>query len=651
MEYKYLYSINSPADLRKLSVNELKTLAQELREFLIDTISKIGGHLGASLGAVELTLALHYVFDTPEDKLIWDVGHQGYIHKIITGRRDVFHSIRQYHGISGFLKRSESPYDVFGAGHASTSISAALGIATARDFMNKNFKVVAVIGDGAMTGGMAYEAMNNTGLLKKNLIVVLNDNRMSIAPNVWSISNYFTSITASGVYNRFKSNVWEITGKLDSVGDRIRRVAGRLETGMKAIVTPGMLFEALGFRYFGPFNGHNITQLVKTFREVKDLKGPLLVHVTTEKGKGYLPAEEDKQKLHGVVAFDKVTGAQFKKDGPPALTKVFGETLLEIAKQNKRVVGVTAAMPDGTGLNILQKELPDRFFDVGIAEQHAVTFCAGMATEGYIPIAAIYSTFLQRAFDQIIHDVALQHLHVVFVLDRGGLVGADGPTHHGAFDLAYLRLVPGMVVMAPKDENELRDMLLTAVNYKGGPIALRYPRGNAIGLPIKKMTEIPIGKGEILTEGSDVAILAVGIMVQHALKTIELLSKDGISAQVVNMRFIKPIDLDLLTQVAERFSNIVTIEDNTIKGGFGSAILESLQEIGKQRRVLNLGLPDAFVEHGSPQELYELVGLHPEGIASKVKAFLGRGELETLDNGNDQKGEVRSVGKNIFLHK
>ena len=622
MEYKYLYSINSPEDLRKLDLKELKIVAQELREFLIDTISKIGGHLGASLGSVELTLALHYVFNTPVDQIVWDVGHQGYIHKIITGRRDVFQTIRQFHGISGFLKRSESPYDVFGAGHASTSVSAAIGIATARDFMNEKFKVVAVIGDGAMTGGMAYEAMNNAGMLKKNLIVVLNDNRMSIAPNVWAVSNYFSSFTVTGAYNRLKSDVWDLTGKLDMVGDRIRKVAGRIETGMKAVFTPGMLFEALGFRYFGPFNGHNLPQLVKTFNELKDLKGPLLVHVTTEKGKGYLPAEEDDQRLHGVVAFDKVTGTQFKKNGPPALTKVFGEALVEIARENDRVVGITAAMPDGTGLNILQRELPEKFFDVGIAEQHAVTFCAGMATQGYVPVAAIYSTFLQRAFDQIIHDVALQHLHVVFVLDRGGLVGADGPTHHGAFDLTYLRLVPGMVIMAPKDENELRDMLLTAVNYKGGPIALRYPRASAIDAAVKEMNTIPLGKGEVLREGDDVAILAVGIMVQNSLKAAEQLEKEGIHARVVNMRFVKPIDTDLMEEVAEKYDNIVTVEDSSIIGGFGSAVLETLQEIGKPRRVLRIGLPDSFVEHGSPQQLYELVGLHPEGLADKVLHFL-----------------------------
>ncbi len=622
MAYKYLDSINSPEDLRSLKVNELKVLANELRDFLIDTVSKIGGHLGASLGSVELTLALHYVFNSPDDKIVWDVGHQGYIHKIITGRREVFETIRQFHGISGFLKRTESPYDVFGAGHASTSISAALGVATARDYMAEKFKVVAVIGDGAMTGGMAYEGMNNAGLLKKNLIVVLNDNRMSIAPNMWAISNYFSSLTVTGAYNKLKTNVWDLTGKLDSVGDRLRRVAGRLESGMKAVVTPGVLFEALGFRYFGPFNGHNVTQLVKTFREVKDLKGPILVHVTTEKGKGYLPAEEDKQRLHGVVAFDKVTGTQYKKDGPPALTKVFGEALVEIVRKNPKVVGVTAAMPDGTGLNILQKEFPDKFFDVGIAEQHAVTFCAGMATQGYIPVAAIYSTFLQRAFDQVIHDVAIQHLHVVFVLDRGGLVGADGPTHHGAFDLTYLRLVPGMVVMAPKDETELRDMLLTAINHTGGPIALRYPRGNALGFPLREMREVPIGRGEVARPGTDVAVLCVGNMVEHGIKAADILVSEDVHAEVVNMRFVKPIDIDLLAETAKRFDHIVTVEDNTVRGGFGSAVLEGLQEIGRPRRVLNIGLPDSFVEHGTPEQLYELIGLDPEGIARKVLAFM-----------------------------
>ncbi|MEK6570485.1 MAG: 1-deoxy-D-xylulose-5-phosphate synthase, partial [Bacteroidota bacterium] len=432
--YPYLSKINSPRDLRSLNVNELRFVCDELREFLIDTISKVGGHLGAGLGAVELTVALHYVFNTPEDKLVWDVGHQGYPHKILTGRRDVFNTIRQFKGISGFLRRAESEYDTFGAGHASTGLSAALGMAAARDFSGETHKVVAVVGDGAMTGGMAYEAMNNAGLLKKDIIVVLNDNAMSIAPNVWALSNYFTEVIAAPSYNKFKRNIWELTGKLDQLGDRIRRIAARLEEGVKAVVTPGILFEALGFRYFGPINGHSVTRLVKIFREVRDLKGPILIHVTTQKGKGYKPAEEDPQRLHGVSPFDKITGMSAKKaDGPPAYTKVFGKAVVELAKQNPKIVGITAAMPDGTGLDQLQKEMPERFFDVGIAEQHAVTFAAGLATQGYVPIAAIYSTFLQRAYDQIIHDVAVQSLHVVFALDRAGLVGADGPTHHGVF--------------------------------------------------------------------------------------------------------------------------------------------------------------------------------------------------------------------------
>jgi 1-deoxy-D-xylulose-5-phosphate synthase len=603
----------------------LRTLSRELRGYMVDVISKVGGHFGAGLGSVDLAIALHYVFNTPEDKIVWDVGHQAYPHKILTGRRDRLHTIRQFHGLSGFLKRSESEYDVFGAGHASTALSAALGVATARDYDNKDYKVVAVVGDGAMTGGMAYEAMNNAGLLKKNIIVVLNDNRMSIAPNVWAISNYFNEIITSKSFNRFKSNVWELTGKLDTFGDRIRKIAGRLEGGIKSVITPGMLFEALGFRYFGPFNGHNISQLVKVFSEVKDLSGPILIHTITKKGKGYTPAEVDGQNLHGVTPFDKITGVAVKKQGgPPAFTTIFGETVVELCKQNPKVVGITAAMPDGTGLNILQKEMPDRFFDVGIAEQHAVTFAAGMATEGYKPIAAIYSTFLQRAFDQIIHDVALQKLPVIFAMDRAGLVGADGPTHHGTFDLSYLRFIPGMVIMAPKDEAELRNMLYTATEYDKGPVALRYPRGNAIGVPLKEGFEkVPIGKGEIVREGNDVAILAVGNMVMHSLKAAELLQQNGIQAEVVNARFVRPLDEDLLLDIAERHTNIVTVEDNSVIGGFGSGIAEFFAAHGINNVNLKIhGLPDSFVEHGKPNELYELVGIDPEGIARVVTALV-----------------------------
>jgi 1-deoxy-D-xylulose-5-phosphate synthase len=620
--YRILPRINSPDDLKGLSVRELEELASEIREFIIDTISKVGGHLGASLGVVELTLAVHYVFNAPRDKIVWDTGHQGYVHKIITGRRDVFHTIRQFKGISGFLKRSESIYDVFGAGHASTSISAALGIATARDFDGQDYKVVAIIGDGAMTAGLAYEAMNNAGVLKKNLIVILNDNNMSISPNVWAVSKYFTELIASSHYNKLKSFVWDLTGQLDSVGDRIRKLAARVEGGVKAIITPGMLFEALGFRYFGPVNGHNIQKLIRILSEIKNLNGPILLHVITQKGKGYKPAEEDEQKLHGVTPFDKVTGKMYKSDKPqpPSYTKVFGEAVVQLARQNSKIVGITAAMPEGTGLNILKKEIPERFFDVGIAEQHAVTFSAGLATEGYIPICAIYSTFLQRAFDQIIHDVALQHLHVVFALDRAGLVGADGPTHHGAFDLSYLRLIPNMVIMAPKDESELRDMLYTATIYNKGPVAIRYPRGNGVGVPLKENFDlIEIGKAEILREGNDIAILAVGSMVYPSLKASEKLSSYGIDAMVVNMRFVKPLDEELLDYVFERFDKVVTVEENTIRGGFGSAVLEYAAMRGvKNVKFLIHGIPDEFIEHGTQNELWGMLKLDPDGIVERI---------------------------------
>ncbi len=622
-EYKYLNKIDSPADLKKIPVTELKIVCDEIRDYMIDVVSQTGGHLGAGLGAVELTIALHYVFNTPIDKLVWDTGHQAYPHKIITGRREALKTIRQLGGISGFLKRTESEYDVFGAGHASTAISAALGIATARDLLKEKFKVVAIVGDGAMTGGMVYEAMNNAGLQKRDLIVVLNDNNMSIAPNVWQFSKYFTEITSSPQFNKFKAQVWELTHKFDEVGDRIRKVIGRVEGGIKAIITPGALFEALGFRYFGPFNGHNVQQLIKIFQHVKDLKGPILVHVTTQKGKGYKPAEEDEQKLHGVTPFDKVTGKAIKKSDVPSYTKIFGEALVEIARMNDKVVGITAAMPDGTGLHILQKEIPERFFDVGIAEQHAVTFAAGLATEGIIPVVAIYSTFLQRAFDQIIHDVAIQKLPVVFVLDRAGLVGADGPTHHGAFDLTYLRLIPGMVLMAPKDEAELRNMLYTAIEYRKGPIALRYPRGNALGVPVKKEFEkLPIGKGEILRQGNDVALLAIGSMVHYANLAAENLAKEDISCEVVNMRFVKPLDEELLLNIFKRFDKIFVLEENTIIGGLGSAILEFASKVDAKNDIELVGLPDYFVEHGTQQELHTMLGIDPKGIADKVRAEL-----------------------------
>lgn len=624
-KYKFLDTINSPADLKKLPLTDLKVLVDEIRDYLIDTISKIGGHLGASLGVVELTVALHYVFDAPTDKIVWDVGHQGYIHKIITGRREQLKSIRQKGGISGFLKRSESEYDAFGAGHASTSLSAALGIATARDFQHKKYKVVGVIGDGSMTGGMAYEAMNNIGLLKKDILVILNDNRMSIAPNRWSLHNYFNEFLANPSYNKFRGFVWDATGKLDKkMGDRIRRIASKLGGGLKGLITPGMLFESLGFRYFGPVNGHNIINVIKILEEIKDMGGPILLHVITEKGRGFEPAKTHYYKFHASTPFDKVTGiAQKSSGGQPSYTKIFGDAMVEICRENEKVVGITAAMPDGTGMDILQKAFPERFFDVGIAEQHAVTFAAGLATEGFTPVVAIYSTFLQRAFDQIVHDVAIQHLPVVFVMDRAGLVGADGPTHHGTLDLSYFRCIQESVIMSPKDEQELRNMLYTATLYKKGPIAIRYPRGNALGVQITPFEKIEIGKAEIIEKGTDAAILTIGNMVDMSLKARKELLKDNINVEIVNMRFIKPLDRAVLLDVFSRHMKVITLEDNVITGGFGSAVLEFMnQNQIRDVDVLVHGLPDKFINHGTPEQLYAELKMDNAGIASIVREFL-----------------------------
>lgn len=623
-KYPVLSKVNYPSDIKQMNVTELKELCKDLREYLVDTISEIGGHFGGGLGAVELTVAIHKVFNTPHDLVVWDTGHQAYPHKILTGRKEALKKIRKLNGISGFLKRNESEYDAFGAGHATTSISAALGMAVARDLNNDpNRKVIAVIGDGAMTGGMAYEAMNNSGILKSDLIVVLNDNRMSIAPNVWQISNYFTEMIAHPEYNKFKGQIWDLTGKLDHFGDRLRRIASRLESGIKAVVTPGMLFEALGFRYFGPVNGHNLYQLLKIFEHVKGLKGPILIHAVTEKGKGYKPAEDHSQQWHASTPFDKLTGKLIKKGGSlPSYTKIFGEALVEIVKSNPKVVGITGAMPDGTGLDYLQEHCPKNYFDVGIAEEHGVTFAAGLATQGIIPVVAVYSTFLQRGFDQIIHDIALQKLHVVFVMDRAGLVGADGPTHHGVFDLSYLRMIPGMVIMAPKDEAELRNMLYTAVEYKQGPIALRYPRGSALGVEVKEgFTALEIGKAEKLIEGDDVALLALGSMVNYSLKAAATLREQGINCEVINMRFAKPLDTDMLDYVASRFSKIITLEENNLPGGFGSGVAEYFISKNYKNDLSFIGIPDKFVEHGTQEELHHLLGIDPAGIVERVTAF------------------------------
>lgn len=630
VKYPVLSKVNYPSDIKSMDVTELKGLCKDIREYLVDTISEIGGHFGGGLGTVELTVAIHKVFNTPYDLVVWDTGHQAYPHKILTGRKEALKKIRRLNGISGFLKRNESEYDAFGAGHATTSLSAALGMAVARDLNNEpNRKVIAVIGDGAMTGGMAYEAMNNSGVLKSDLIVVLNDNNMSIAPNVWQISNYFTEMISHPEYNKFKGQIWDLTGKLDNFGDRLRKIAARLETGIKAVVTPGMLFEALGFRYFGPVNGHNLHQLIKIFEQTKKLKGPILIHALTEKGKGYKPAENHVQRLHASTPFDKLTGEALKKGGgSPSYTKIFGEALTEIVKNNPKVIGITGAMPDGTGLDILQKHFPKNYFDVGIAEEHGVTFAAGMATQGIIPVVAIYSTFLQRGFDQIIHDVALQKLHVVFVLDRAGLVGADGPTHHGVFDLAYLRLIPGMVVMAPKDEAELRDMLYTAVEYKNGPIAIRYPRGPALGVELKEgFTLIEIGKAEKLIEGDDIAILALGSMVDYSLKAQKLLKEQGINSEIINMRFAKPLDNEMLDYVANKFQKIVTLEENNLPGGFGSAVAEYFMSKNYKNDIKMIGLPDKFVDHGTQEELHHLLGIDPAGIAESVREFIHHNKI------------------------
>lgn len=627
-KYKFLNDISFPEDLRKLDINDLPTVCDEVRDFMIDTITKTGGHFGAGLGVVELTVALHYVYDTPVDKIIFDTGHQGYPHKIITGRKDQLHTIRQYKGLSGFLKRSESEYDVFGAGHASTSISAALGIATARDLLGKNFKVAAIIGDGAMTGGLAFEAMNNCGVQKRDITVILNDNNISIDPNVSALSNYFNEIFASPTVQKLRGEIWNLTGKLDSVGDRIRKLASRIEGGMKTIMTPGMLFEALGFDYFGPINGHNVVKLVKMLRMIKEIRTPVLLHIVTEKGKGYAPAESDYRRLHAIGKIDRDTGKSLvkppDKPEPPLYYKVFGKTMVELCRMNPYIIGVTAAMLDGTGLDILENEMPDRVFDVGIAEGHAVTFSSGMATEGIIPVVAIYSTFLQRAFDHLTHDCSLQKLHVVFAIDRAGLVGEDGATHHGVMDIVYLRAVPNMTLMAPKDEQELRDMLHSAIfDYTHGPVAIRFPRGKGVGVPLEPMKSIPYGKWEKLTSGDNVAILAVGNMVKQSIRAAEILEMNKIFPTIINSRFIKPLDFDCLEEICNNFTHIITIEEGQRTGGFGSAILEYLAEKNYNNiRILNLGIPDKFIEQGSQDELLREVRLDAESIAEEITQFL-----------------------------
>ena len=623
MKYIHLPTIDSPEDLKKLSGRDLDVLAEEVRDYIIAVVSETGGHLAPSLGAVELAIACHYVFDSPTDKIVWDVGHQAYAHKILTGRREAFSTNRCWEGISGFPKRSESPHDAFGVGHASTSISAGFGIVCARDALQQDFKVVSIIGDGSMSGGLAWEGLNNAGGAGKDFIVVLNDNFMSISPNVGALHNYLTTIMTHPAVKKIKDEIWTITGKLPS-GDFLQKAVGKIDSGLKAMVTPGALFEEMGFRYLGPVNGHDIERLIKVFRQMKGLKGPQILHVLTQKGRGYKFAEEDATRFHGLGAFDKDTGAANGVSGKqaPSFTSVFGKAMVELARENDKLVGITAAMAPGTGLSYLQDEFPEKFYDVGIAEAHAVTFAAGLATMGIRPVLAIYSTFLQRAFDQIIHDVALQNLPVIFALDRAGVVGEDGPTHHGCFDISYMRQIPNMVIMVPRDEAELRDMLYTATLYEKGPVSIRYPRGKGVGVPLREgFTQIPLGKGEILQQGSEIAVLAVGQVVYECLKAGDFLREDGHNPTIADMKFVKPLDWELLKELAENHSIFITVEENAMEGGFGSRVLEYIATLDDNKRILRIGIPDRFIEQGPRKHLLKNLGFTAEGIADAVRKF------------------------------
>ena len=623
-ETKLLDTINCPADVKALTEEQMVQLAGEIRQLIIEVTSKNGGHLAPNLGVVELSLALHKVFSTPKDKIVYDVGHQAYIHKIVTGRRDMFHTLRQYGGLSGFPKRSESEHDAFGVGHSSTSISAALGMAVARDVKGEDYDVVAVIGDGSMTGGMAFEALNNAGDLRKRMIVVLNDNEMSISKNVGAMSEYLYQLRTGETYNRIKHDLEGWLGNVDFGGD-VLKVLRRIKGSVKNLMLPTCIFEELGFTYLGPIDGHDIHSLIEVLEAAKNLDEPVLIHVITKKGKGYAPAEESPNKFHGTGPFEVATGKKIANPNAPiTYTEVFGNTVIELAKEDENIVAITAAMPDGTGLTPFSKEFPERFFDVGIAEQHAVTAAAGMAAAGLNPVVAIYSTFMQRAYDSVMHDICMQNLHVSLCLDRAGLVGDDGFTHHGVFDYAYLRSMPNMTVMAPKDEDELRHMLKTAVEMNG-PVAVRYPRGSGVGVALSDSLEtLSIGKAEVLREGSDVCLWAIGTMVESAEKLAEMLAEQGINAGVVNMRFAKPIDKELLLAHAEKYKKIVTLEEGCLKGGVGSAVLEALNEarLLGTCKVLNFGIPDEFILHGDKQRLFQDIGLDVETMAGKITAFV-----------------------------
>ena len=621
-----LNTIESPLDLKGLSPKDLPLLAAELREMIIATCAANGGHLAPSLGVVELTIALHRVFESPQDRIVWDVGHQAYAHKLLTGRRDRFATLRTLGGISGFPKRTESPHDAFDTGHSSTSISAALGLAVGRDLKKAGNKVVAVIGDGSMTGGIAYEGLNHAGHLNKDLVVILNDNEMSIAENVGALSSFLSRTITSEFVHKIKKDVEGFLVSLDGLGQGMLKVARRAEESLKGLFTPGMLFEAFGFEYIGPIDGHNIEMLQETLENVKRFDDAVLIHVLTKKGKGYPPAEKNPSLFHGVGPFDRATGKILKgKGGGASYTAVFGEVIKEIAADDERVVALTAAMPDGTGLTPFAREFPQRFFDVGIAEQHGVTFAAGLAAEGFKPVFAVYSSFLQRAYDQVFHDVCLQNLPVVFAVDRAGVVGSDGPTHHGVFDLSYLRHLPNMTLMVPKDENELQHMIQTAIDHDG-PAAIRYPRGNGVGVPLDQaFRKLPIGRGEVLRDGRDGALFAIGTMVYPAMEAAEMLAQEGIDLAVVNARFVKPLDRELLISVATRTRQVFTLEENALQGGFGTAVLELFEEDGVDGvAVSRFGYPDRYIEQGEQSDLRAACGLDAAGVAAGVKKAMNR---------------------------
>jgi 1-deoxy-D-xylulose-5-phosphate synthase len=621
---KLLDSVDSPQDLKNIPVEKLPELAKEIRDMLLDTISKTGGHLSSNLGVVELTLAMHYVFNSPIDKFVWDVGHQSYVHKLLTGRKSRFETLRQHDGLCGFTKREESQHDHWNCGHGGTSISAALAFAKARDLKKEKNDVVAVIGDGSLTAGMAFEGLNHTGHIQSDMIVVLNDNEWSISANVGGMSAHLSKIMTGQVMLKIKQEIGQLLLAIPGIGKEISRYAHKIDEAIKGVFIPGRLFEDLGFRYVGPIDGHDVEALIDSFTTVKNLKGPTLMHVITRKGKGYEQAEEKADVWHGAKPFNVSTGEFHKKKANPAYTNIFANALIELAKEDEKVVGITAAMPDGTGISKFGKEFPERTFDVGMAEQHGVAFAGALAIEGFRPVAAIYSTFLQRAYDQVVHDICLMNLDVTFALDRAGIVGEDGATHQGLYDIAFLRTLPNMVVMAPKDENELRHMLKTAVNHKG-PAALRYPRGSGLGVPLdEEMKELEIGKGEVMKDGSDIAILAYGHTVDGAMMVSNMFEKEGVSVAVINARFAKPVDKDLIVQYAKSTRCLITIEEHSLKGGFGSAVLEALQE----EKVCSvpvkcIGLGDIVLEHGAPGKQRKDLKLDPEGMFDTIGSFYG----------------------------